>query len=389
MPRLPTTTFHSHWYWCQRFQREDIYTVYAIRVATELPGDNPDFAEATRIFEETKLFNRKQLMTVLIKYKREDLKEIGEVAKVCHPTALAKLDEFEASLTMAAAINKLNELITPDMMKDIMLLANNPLGFLTDRGPGSKDREGKPLTPYDVHCVKRCFIEATLRGARSIGNEWNIISYRAYLTKQYFERQLRDFPGLTNLRVKPSVPAVRDRGAIIKYQVSWKLGGKEDSMDREIPIRINDGMGVDAILGKGDRKIRAALFKQLTGSTWDDLDDSESGTAGEIIDTTGTVVTDPPAAAPIQVPADPEPVAEPLPEAASAPAADETPTPPPTDETPLDRVFREIEEAKSHDELKQIMDRAAKAAQLEEINSDDWSKITAARRKRAAKLGKN
>lgn len=399
MPALPTTTFHSHAYWCQRHERDDVYLAYAIRVADEL-GDNPTFADADRIFEEVKTYTRREMMTVLIKHKREEIQRIGEIAKVCQPGALAALEPFEASLTMAAAMARLEELITPAMMSDLMKLANSKLGFMTDRKPGQKDRNGKEVEPYAPVTIKRCFIEATLRGARSIGNEWNIIAGQSYLTREYFERTQKEFPGLTHLKIEPGVAKNSGDGVIIHYKVSWKLNGKADSLERDVPIRRNDGMGIDALYGKGERKIRAVLMRQLTGTTWDDVDDSASGTAAElpdnVIETTATVVSqDELADRMLEPAADKKPdvppeAAEPLNVATDD--VDEKPGPAVDSETTLDAVLAAFDAAETHEELKAIYDRAALAAQAEkEGNSpltDNWRKVTEAKRKRAAKIGK-
>ena len=49
-------------------------------------------------------------------------------------------------------------------------------------------------------------------------------------------------------------------------KASWKLNGTPDVMEAEIPVRINAGMGSDAILGKAERKMRARIYNRITGT---------------------------------------------------------------------------------------------------------------------------
>jgi hypothetical protein len=122
-------------------------------------------------------------------------------------------------------------------------------------------------------------MEAMIRGFQPIGNEMNIIAGRAYFTKEGFDRKVAQFPGLTDLEMFPSVPVQKDGGALVGYHASWKLNGKVDSLicdvvkvneqpvDRRIPVRVNDGMGADAILGKATRKFLARIYKRISGAT--------------------------------------------------------------------------------------------------------------------------
>lgn len=189
---------------------------------------------------------------------------------------------FGRAFRMAAAIRALHQAVNEDMMKDIMHLQGTGLGFLTD-----KDDPAKNNPPgYPVGEVKLVAIEAALMGAFWVGNEFNIIANRPYLTKNFFTRKLREFPGLTDLRLSPGVPSlIGDKGALVPYVATWKLNGQEmrierllrkiddkTDLDERIPIRVNSGMGADAILGKAERKIKAQIYNRLTGSDFTDGD---------------------------------------------------------------------------------------------------------------------
>jgi hypothetical protein len=163
--------------------------------------------------------------------------------------------QFEAMFRMAAGVRELKALITDEAMKDVMQLQNTALGFRTDRPQG-----------YEIGIVKDVIIEACLRGLRPIGNEFNIISGRLYTTKEGYARLVREYPGLTDLKLTPGIPAMKTGGALVPFKAVWKLDGKPDSLDREFAVRVNSGMGADAILGKATRKMLCAIYGHLTGS---------------------------------------------------------------------------------------------------------------------------
>lgn len=199
--------------------------------------------------------------------------ELGLTKK--EETAIARLDEvagaiqtledggpFAQAFQRAAAMQALREALTTELVESrIMPLYGSAVGFLADR-PNEKIK-----SKYDVDTVRTCCIEAVMRGARVVGNEFNILASRCYLTKAFFERALAEWPGLTDLVLQPGVPQAKgEKGAIVQYRASWKLDGVEDSIEREIPIRVNAFMGADAILGKAKRKILAAVYERLAGS---------------------------------------------------------------------------------------------------------------------------
>ena len=64
--------------------------------------------------------------------------------------------------------------------------------------------------------------ETVLRGVRIVGNEFNIISGRPYITKEGFSRLVREWPGLTELRLMPGVPATQANRALIAYRAVKK-----------------------------------------------------------------------------------------------------------------------------------------------------------------------
>lgn len=198
------------------------------------------------------------------------LVQIEECAEKYSLAVLRELPKFQQAAMLARGIQELRKLLLP-MMPTFMPLMNCKLGFKTDR-PNDKNPH-----PYSVEVVADCLIEATLRGLRPIGNEWNIISGGCYTTKEGYTHLLSEYPGLTDLKINPSVPVAKGGGAVVHVSASWKLDGVPDKLERDIPIRTNAGSGVDQILGKANRKARAAIYEQITGSP-------QSGVEGEVGD---------------------------------------------------------------------------------------------------------
>lgn len=178
--------------------------------------------------------------------------------------AQKEVSQFKRTIMVSMAIGELQNLLTPKIMEPIMNLQNRSLGFRTDNPNG-----------YPVDIVKDCLIEATLKGVYPVGNEFNIIAGRCYITKEGYFHKLRDIPNFTWIEV-PGIPRnVGDTGAVVKISLEWTLDGKSFSKELELAIRVNRGMGADAIIGKATRKARAWLFTTVTGQEVGDGDVEE------------------------------------------------------------------------------------------------------------------
>lgn len=192
---------------------------------------------------------------------------------------------FESELAVAQAISDLRIALTPELMQPVMALMNTDLGFRTDRDPRitPRDKDGNPMLPYSVEVVRECFIESKLRGFHAVGNEWNIIAGRFYACKSGFRRKVTQWQGLTDFKDNYEVPRlIGDKGAVVKCRATWNKDGIAQSIEREIPVRVNHGMASDAILGKAQRKLLAAVHDRLTGVV------TPEGEANEEIEITAT-----------------------------------------------------------------------------------------------------
>lgn len=191
-----------------------------------------------------------------------------------------KLIGFQRAFLIANSIKELKNLLTPEYMKPIMELQGNKLGFRTD-----KDSSGG----YPEHIVKNCLIEAVLMGLQPYNNEFNIIAGNTYPTKEGMGSLLKQIPGLW-YEIIPQLPRVNGGSAAILMKIRWKIfNGVEQNREIDLPIKVNNFMGTDAIIGKATRKARAWLFFTITGNEIQDgdvvdLDSLNAKTKGAEVD---------------------------------------------------------------------------------------------------------
>lgn len=223
--------------------------------------------------------------------------ELCDKLEAVATTALAQLDvdagPFKKMARMAIAIQQFKDALTDEFMKlVIMPLANTKLGFTTDRDPNKPGSDGKAPTPYDITVVRQVLVEGALQKARWTGNEITIIAGGLYLTKQYYERMVREYPGVSNVNPKAGVATmVGDDGALVPYVIEWDqvIDGKthrrrmerlkvSDAEDYRIVVRKNRNMGVDGLLGKARKRAFAAVWSMLTGKEPDNIEPDDANT---------------------------------------------------------------------------------------------------------------
>lgn len=177
-----------------------------------------------------------------------------------------KIIGFEKAYLVSNAIGELKELLTPEYMKPIMNLQGNKLGFKTD-----KDKDGG----YPETVVKNCLIEAVLFGLQPTGNQFNIIAGNMYATKEGVGHLLSKIQGL-RYEITPELPRINAQSAAVVMNIEWSLSGVRNSKKMDIPIKLNQYMGADAVLGKATRKARKWLYDTITGNEIPEGDISDS-----------------------------------------------------------------------------------------------------------------
>jgi hypothetical protein len=210
--------------------------------------------------------NTNRALTKVDPKQFQALDAIAETANL----ALAAAQGFKRAYTMAVAIQDLKTAIDP-MMDAIMPLQNTSLGFKTDNPAG-----------YDKETVRDALIEATLRGVQPVGNQFNIIQKRCYITREGYQYKHQKMKGLSDLKVEMGVPEMKTTGATVACSATWNYNGKPDGKKAEIPVRVNSGMGADAVLGKAERKFLKRIFEQITGCPEAD-DATEEGGADRVV----------------------------------------------------------------------------------------------------------
>jgi hypothetical protein len=161
---------------------------------------------------------------------------------------------FEKAFLIAEATAKLKAALTPEYMKPIMELQNTKLGFMTDKKEGG----------YPESVVKNCLIEAVLTGVQPFGNQFNIIAGNCYITKEGFGHLLKNTEGLTYEIIPqlPRIDAAKGSAAIV-MKIEWSYKDQKKTREIEFPIKVNQFMGADAVIGKATRKARAWLFNTI------------------------------------------------------------------------------------------------------------------------------
>jgi hypothetical protein len=190
---------------------------------------------------------------------------------------------FEKAINAANAMKSLRAVLSDEVMQPIMELQGTSIGFRTDKDSANG---------YAAPIVRDALIEAVLRGVQPAGNQFNIIAGRCYITKEGFQYLLKTLPGFSDLKPMLGIPISKPGGAIVKCSATWKMHGKADHIEAEIPIKVNNGMGSDAILGKATRKLLSRIYAQATGT---DITDG-SADEGEFIDVKTEVKQEPKAA---------------------------------------------------------------------------------------------
>jgi len=167
------------------------------------------------------------------------------------------MNGFEKAFALADAFKELNSALTTDLVKPIYELQGSKLGFRTDKDSGQG---------YTVEVVKRCLIEAVLTGVQPVNNQFNIIAGNCYITKEGFGYLLKNYSGL-KWEIIPMLPRINEekKSAAITMQIKWSInGGEENERNIDFPIKLNNFMGTDAVIGKATRKARAWLYNNIT-----------------------------------------------------------------------------------------------------------------------------
>lgn len=215
--------------------------------------------------------------------------EIATVINDCLPATSAKDQNFQTAITIAIGVSNLRHLfLTSKELKAVVLsMSNNRLGFLTDRTPAiiarNKRTNRYPSVPYSYEELIDPVIEALMKGYRITNNEFNVISGQFYAAKNGLYRQIREYPNLTYFTYNNSnIVYGQDRQiAIVKCWSNWIINGEKFSIGVEagdeltLQIKVNAGMGDDAVLGKSHSKLFKRILERITGNATPESTDAD------------------------------------------------------------------------------------------------------------------
>jgi len=216
-------------------------------------------------------------------------KQISAIIDECLPAATGNAADFISSLAIAKGVHDLKAIFlqSPEIRQVVMSMCNNRLGFLTDRTPAivtRNQRNGKyPNKLYSYEELVDPIIEGLLKGYRISNNEINIISGQFYAAKAGNYRMILEYPGLANFAYNnsPAVYAQDHKSARVKCWASWKINevaqsiGMEPNDELILAIRVNYGMGDDAVLGKAHAKLFKRVLERLSGQVIPESSDVE------------------------------------------------------------------------------------------------------------------
>lgn len=191
----------------------------------------------------------------LIEPTDQRITALDEIAKTAALITPDGGNPFAAAIATANGIARLKAALTPEVMAGVMTLQGSALGFRTD-----KDKEGG----YPPQVVADALIEATMRGLPPVGNNFNIIGGRLYITKEGCATLLSKIDGLRYM-ITPLIPKITSVGAEAPVHIEWEYKGEKNAKDLSFAIRVNSGQGADAVSGKAIRKAEAWLLRQISG----------------------------------------------------------------------------------------------------------------------------
>jgi len=211
--------------------------------------------------------------------KIQGISEIENIVNECMPIACAKQQNITEALILAKGVEKLREFFLENeaIKATIEAIQDTNLGFTTDRSPKAIKKSG--LRPYTYAEVVDCSIEALFKGYRLTGKEFSIIAFNFYANKDGKQRHIMEIPGLTDFDPHNTPPVYSTEVKVAKngdkyvstygYVVcsaTWNMNGQPQKLENlELKIKVNAGMGDDAIVGKSLSKLYSRILLKTTG----------------------------------------------------------------------------------------------------------------------------
>lgn len=205
-------------------------------------------------------------MANIAKFEKE--REALELA--CKMAADTQIVANAASFFNASAIvQTIDQALTTEVVEQVaMPLMNRRCGFLTDNRGGG----------YSSEIVRDAIIDAITIGLLPVGNQFNIIAGKMYVTKEGFTYLL----GKMGIKYMPFIgsPKQEEQGYYkFPCKMTFKMPNdaeyKNFAIDVAVPVK-NGGQSIDMLQGKAERRFKKRFYEYLTGLDLGDADE-ESG----------------------------------------------------------------------------------------------------------------
>jgi hypothetical protein len=201
--------------------------------------------------------------------KKESVEKATKIQEIQNNYNICNADSkgaFYSASKVATGMALVRRELDNETMKPFMEIMNSPLGFLTDC-TGKPQKNGRPSKePYGVEVVRDCLIEAIIKGVDPVGNQFNILGGRCYITREGYTNLIRKHPQINEYKDTVKVIANDGEMATVDCRAKWKdASGKEESFSKTIYTKSNKYIGFEALQGKALRKLRAAVYELISG----------------------------------------------------------------------------------------------------------------------------
>jgi len=188
-------------------------------------------------------------------------------------TSLQIASNFGAAFEAVILVKNLRDLLTDEVIKEVFMpLMNTRIGFLTDRS-GKPNKNGTVMPLYSVSEVRDCLIDGIGMGLLPTGNQMNIISGRAYPTKEGYTALLKreNVKYLINVGVDKNVS---QDYAEVPVVINYEHNGEKKSMQTAVTVKKDSYSFMDQIKGKAERRAKKVLYEYITGTDFGDGDEA-------------------------------------------------------------------------------------------------------------------
>jgi len=195
----------------------------------------------------------------------ETMKALTAMSESISALATAKMTDFVGMMALAKTASDMKKALCTAELRDLVLsMQNNPLFFRAD-------------AQYPQDTVATCIVQGYSLGLPPVGNLWNIIGQRFYVTREGVEYKLSSMgvswsvtcgafedgvviPGYTDRNNKPHSEIVYKA---VPVTVDYLFNGVADTFKTVKQVKTANGWTVENVHGKATRKALYDLWRML------------------------------------------------------------------------------------------------------------------------------